>query len=335
MQQYIIRRVLLNIFVLFLVATMVFGALRIDSDHVINTKAAGCFTEVTATATDRERCKDVARADLGLDSSIPKQYWNYMTDLVQLDLGNTFADKKPVLDEIASRAAPSIELGLLQIVVALVVALPIGIISAIRQDQWIDYVLRFVSIFFLGVPVFVVAVFVILITSRYFGQEDPLPFVGDWLGPHGLGWVQIWEDPIDNLKRVSGAALVGGMATGAIIMRFLRSQMLEVMRQDYVRTAWAKGLRERVVIIRHALKNALIPVLTVIGLLLGSVIGGNVILETQYSIDGVGYYVTSAALQFDYPVMQGIVLIVALLLVFINLLVDIAYGWLDPRIRYS
>jgi peptide/nickel transport system permease protein len=328
MQQYIIRRILLNIFVLFLVATMVFGALRIDSDHVVNTKAAGCFQDLSG---DPEQCKVIARADLGLDSSIPEQYWNYMKDLAQLDLGNTFSDKKPVLGEILDRAPPSIELGLLQIVVALVVALPVGVISAIRQDQWIDYILRFFTIFFLGIPVFVVAVFVILITSRWFEGT----IVADWLGPHGLGWVNIWEDPIGNLQRVSGAALVGGMATGAIIMRFLRSQMLEVMRQDYVRTAWAKGLRERVVIIRHALKNALIPVLTVIGLLLGSVISGNVILETIYSIDGVGYYVTSAALQFDYPVMQGIVLVVALLLVFINLLVDITYGWLDPRIRYS
>jgi peptide/nickel transport system permease protein len=328
MQQYIIRRIILNIFVLFLVATMVFAALRIDSDHVVNTKAAGCFTDLTG---DPEQCKAVARADLGLDSSIPSQYWDYMTDILQGDLGNTFSDKKPVLDEILARVAPSIQLGIMQIMIALAIALPVGIISAVRQDQWIDYVLRFITIFFLGIPVFVVAVFVILITSRWF--EGTL--VADWLGPHGLGWVNIWEDPIGNLQRVSGAALVGGLATGAIIMRFLRSQMLEVMRQDYVRTAWSKGLRERVVIVRHALKNALIPVLTVVGLLLGTVISGNVILETIYSIDGVGFYVTSAALQFDYPVMQGIVLIVAFILVFVNLLVDIAYGWLDPRIRYS
>lgn len=328
MQQYIIRRIFLNIFVLFLVATMVFAALRIDSDHVVNTKAAGCFQDLTG---DPEQCKAVARADLGLDSSIPNQYWDYITDILQGDLGNTFSDKKPVLDEILARVAPSIQLGIMQIMIALAIALPVGIISAVRQDQWIDYILRFITIFFLGIPVFVVAVFVILITSRWF--EGTL--VADWLGPHGLGWVNIWEDPIGNLQRVSGAALVGGLATGAIIMRFLRSQMLEVMRQDYVRTAWSKGLRERVVIIRHALKNALIPVLTVVGLLLGTVISGNVILETIYSIDGVGFYVTSAALQFDYPVMQGIVLIVAFILVFVNLLVDIAYGWLDPRIRYS
>jgi peptide/nickel transport system permease protein len=328
MQQYIIRRIILNIFVLFLVATMVFAALRIDSDHVVNTKAAGCFTDLTG---DIEQCKAVARADLGLDSSIPNQYWNYMTDLLRGDLGNTFSDKKPVRDEIFARVAPSIELGILQITIGLAVALPVGIISAVRQDQWIDYVLRFFAIFFLGIPVFVVAVFVILITSRWF--EGTL--VADWLGPHGLGWVNIWEDPIGNLQRVAGAALIGGLATGAIIMRFLRSQMLEVMRQDYVRTAWSKGLRERVVILRHALKNALIPVLTVVGILLGAVISGNVILETLYNIDGVGFYVTSAALQFDYPVIQGIVLIVAFVLVFVNLLVDIAYGWLDPRIRYN
>ena len=137
------------------------------------------------------------------------------------------------------------------------------------------------------------------------------------------------------MQRVTGAALVGGLGAGAVIMRFLRSQMLEVMRQDYVRTAWAKGLRERVVIVRHALKNALIPVLTVVGLLLGAVISGNVILETQYNIPGIGFFVTSAALQGDFPVIQGIVLVVAVMLVFINLMVDIAYGWLDPRICYS
>jgi peptide/nickel transport system permease protein len=328
MQQYIIRRILLNIFVLFLVATMVFAALRIDSDHVVNQKAAGCFQDLTG---DPEQCKAIARADLGLDSSIPSQYWEYMSSLVQGDLGNTFSDRKPVLDEILARVAPSIQLGIMQIMIALMIALPVGIISAVRQDQWIDYILRFVTIFFLGVPVFVVAVFVIIITSQWFEGT----FVSDWLGPHGLGWVNIWEDPIENLQLVFGAALVGGLATGAIIMRFLRSQMLEVMRQDYVRTAWSKGLRERVVILRHALKNALIPVLTVVGLLLGTVISGNVILETIYNIDGVGFYVTSAALQFDYPVLQGIVLIVAFILVFVNLLVDILYGWLDPRIRYS
>jgi peptide/nickel transport system permease protein len=330
MQQYIIRRAFLNIFVLFLVATMVFAALRIDSDHVVNTKAQGCYQDIGGDS-DIDLCKRVAREDLGLAASIPEQYADYMTDLLQGDLGNAFSNKEPVRDQILERAIPSIQLGLLQIAIGLVVALPVGIISAIRQDQWIDYVLRFFTIFLLGIPVFVLAVLVIMATSRWFEGT----FVADWLGPHGSGWVHLWENPVESIKLVFGAALLGGLASGAIIMRFLRSQMLEVMRQDYVRTAWAKGLRERVVIIRHALKNALIPVLTVIGLLLGTVISGNVILETIYNIEGIGFYVTFSALQFDYPVMQGIVLVVALFLVFINLLVDIAYGWLDPRIRYS
>jgi peptide/nickel transport system permease protein len=328
MQQYIIRRTLLNFFVLFLVATMVFGALRIDSSQVVTNRAAACYDP---SPNSIERCNTIAKQELGLDSPILRQYWNFMTDLVQLDLGNAFSNKEPVLDQIRERAIPSIELGLLQIVVALTIALPIGIISAIRQDTWMDYILRFVAIFFLGVPVFIVAIAIITITSRF--AEGT--FIADWLGPHNTGWVEIWENPWQNLKLVTGAALVGGLGTGAVIMRFLRSQMLEVMRQDYVRTAWAKGLRERVVIIRHALKNALIPVLTVIGLLLGTVVSGNVILETIYNIEGIGFYVTFSAAQFDFPVMQGIVLVVALLLVFVNLLVDVAYGWLDPRIRYS
>ena len=329
MQQYIIRRSLLNIFVLFLVATMVFGALRIDSSTIISNRAASCVADVVGS--DPEECRRIAKSELGLNSSVLNQYWSFLVDTVQLDLGDSFYTKSSVLNDIKARALPSVELGLLQLFVALAIALPVGIISAIRQDTWLDYILRFVAIFFLGVPVFIIAIAVITLTSKF--AEGSL--LADWLGPHNTGWVEIWENPYQNLKLVTGAALVGGLGTGAIIMRFLRSQMLEVMRQDYVRTAWAKGLRERVVIIRHALKNALIPVLTVVGLLLGGIVSGNVILETIYNIEGIGFYVVFSAAQFDFPVMQGIVLVVAMLLVFVNLLVDVAYGWLDPRIRYS
>ena len=332
MQQYIIRRSLLNFVVLFLVATMVFCALRIDSSTIVSNRAASCVADVVGA--DPEQCRNIAKSELGLHSSILNQYKDFIVNTVQFDLGESFYTKTSVMKDIRQRALPSIELGLLQIFVALVVALPIGIISAIRQDSWIDYLLRFVAIFFLGIPVFVIAIAVITLTSTI-AEGSFFSFLADWLGPHNTGWVEIWENPIQNLKLVAGAALVGGLGTGAVIMRFLRSQMLEVMRQDYVRTAWAKGLRERVVIVRHALKNALIPVLTVVGLLLGTVVSGNVILETIYNIEGIGFYVTFSAAQFDFPVMQGIVLVIALLLVFVNLLVDVAYGWLDPRIRYS
>jgi peptide/nickel transport system permease protein len=325
MQQYILRRTLLNLVVIFLVATMVFGALRVDPGNIIRERAQGC----TSAATYDE-CTKIAKQELGLDKPLYTQYFNFMTELAQLDLGKSFFTKTAVLGEIKDRAGPSIELGLLQIIVALLVALPIGIVSAIRQDTWVDYILRFVSIAFLGIPVFVLAVLVILGTARY--AEGT--FLPDWLGVHGT-WVDFFDNPIENLKRVAGPALVGGIGTGAIIMRFLRSQMLEVLRQDYVRTAWAKGLRERTIVVRHALKNALIPVLTLIGILLGAIVSGNVVLEYLYTIPGVGYYAVNSIKQFDYPVVQGVVLVVAFTLVFINLLVDIAYGWLDPRIRYS
>ncbi|MBI2912467.1 MAG: ABC transporter permease, partial [Chloroflexi bacterium] len=281
-----------------------------------------------------EQAKKLVRKDLGLDKPILEQYWIYLGDLAQLDLGESFQARDDVTEEIGNRLGPSLELGLLQIIVALVVAVPIGIISAIRQDSIVDYVLRFVSIAFLGIPVFVLAVFVLRGSAIWLDYTPPLTTYKDLFPfpPFETGrGVDVWT----NLQIMFMPAIVGGLGTGAIIMRFLRSQMLEVMRQDYVRTAWAKGLRERVVVFRHALKNALIPVLTVIGLILGGIVSGNVILETLYAIPGIGFYATASIVQGDYPVVQGIVLVVAVALVFVNLLIDVAYAWLDPRIRYG
>jgi peptide/nickel transport system permease protein len=330
-QQYIIRRVLLNFLVIFLVATMVFLALRIDTTNVVRNAAGSCFNGAIGQANGIENCTAIAKAQLGLNHSIPVQYWDYMTKLAVGDFGRSFKSQNPVMGEIRQRVAPTIELGLLEIIVAVIVALPIGIISAIRQDTWVDYILRFVSIGFLGIPIFVIALVTIIVSSRFAGGTV-LP---DWFGPH-QNYYSLASDPYQNLKIMFAPAIIGGLGTGAVIMRFLRSQMLEVLRQDYVRTAWSKGLRERVVIIRHALKNALIPVLTLIGILLGSIVSANIVLETIYTIPGIGNYVVFAVAQNpDFPVIQGIVIVVATTLVFINLLVDVAYGWLDPRIRYS
>lgn len=330
MQQYILRRLLLNFVVLFLVATMIFAALRIDSDTPVSRRAGACASSGDITLA--EQCYDIARAELGLSNSVPRQYWDFMSGLAQGDLGNsTVGNHDPISKEIKERIGASVELGLLQIVVALIIAMPVGIISAIRQDTWIDYFLRFFSIALLGIPVFVVAILSILLLTVYASDT----FLPDWFGPQGH-YASLTEDPQQNIKNMLAPALVGGLGTGAVMMRFLRSQMLEVLRQDYVRTAWAKGLKERVIIVRHALKNALIPVLTIVGILLGSIVSGNVVLEFIYRIPGIGFYVTSAASQNpDFPAVQGVVIVVALSLVFINLLIDVAYGWLDPRIRYS
>ena len=331
MQQYLIRRVLLNFFVLFLVATMVFAALRIDTDTVVSRRAGTCIGN-TISEEAAAQCRFNAKVELGLVDSIPKQYVTFIWDTMRLDLGtSSTGNKDAIIGEIYERAGPSIQLGLMQIVFALAIALPIGVISAVKQDGPMDYFLRFFSILALGIPVFVLAVLVIILTSRY-AQGT---FLADWLGPH-VEYVGPFEDPVQNFKIMFAPAVLAGLGTGAIIMRFLRSQMLEVLRQDYVRTAWAKGLKERVVIIRHALKNAFIPVLTIVGILLGNIVSGNVILEFIYGIPGLGnYIVLNISQNPNFPAVQGVVIVVAMVLVFVNLLIDIAYGWLDPRIRYS
>jgi peptide/nickel transport system permease protein len=318
-QQYIVRRALLNVLVIFMVITMVFLGLRVTPGDFALRQAGAQIPVYSA-----EEATDIVRHDLGLDKPMPKQYWEFVSGLFQGDLGDSFVSKQPVMLELKDRLAPSIELAILQIMVAVIVAVPIGIISAVRQDTWLDYILRLFAIFWLAVPSFFVGVLLLYSLARWAHWSPPITNYKDF-----------FEDPLLNMQAMVLPALAGGLATGAIIMRFLRSQMLEVLRQDYVRTAWSKGLRERVVILRHALKNALIPVLTVISLLLAIVASGNVVLETLFQLPGIGFYVVNAIQQYDYPVVQGVVLVVAAGLVFVNLLVDMAYAWLDPRIRYG
>ncbi len=331
MQQYILRRSILNLLAIFFVVTLIFLLLRINTDHVVTLQAA----QTQAVTPEQEAAaRQQVREDLGLAGSIPEQYKTYLWNLVQGDLGESFQAKEKVTNEIKDRIGPSLELGLLQIMIATLVAIPIGVISAVRQDKFIDYVLRFFAIALLGIPIFVMAIFVLRSSAIYLGYVPPLTEYRDLVPfpPFATGrGVDVWA----NIQIMFMPAIVGGLAEAAIIMRFLRSQMLEVMRQDYVRTAWAKGLKERVVILRHALKNAMIPVLTVVGLLLGIVLSGNVVLETIFVIPGIGLWIVNAIGESDYPIIQGVVLVVAAALVFINLFVDIIYAWLDPRIRYG
>ncbi|MGQ9572705.1 MAG: ABC transporter permease [Dehalococcoidia bacterium] len=319
MQQYIIRRALLNVLVIFMVITMVFLALRVTPGDFALRQAG---TQIPGHSA--EEAMDIVRHDLGLDKPILQQFWDFVSGLFQGDLGDSFVSKQPVMLELKDRLAPTIELAILQMMVAILVAVPVGIISAIRQDTWLDYVLRLFAIFWLAVPSFFVGVLLLYFLARWAHWSPPI-----------TNYKGFFEDPLLNMQAMVLPAVAGGLATGAIIMRFLRSQLLEVLRQDYIRTAWSKGLRERVVVLRHALKNALIPVLTVISLLLATVASGNVVLETLFQLPGIGFYVVNAIQQYDYPVVQGVVLVVAAGLVFVNLLVDMTYAWLDPRIRYG
>ncbi|KPK48304.1 MAG: hypothetical protein AMJ77_00380 [Dehalococcoidia bacterium SM23_28_2] len=302
-----------------MVITMVFLALRVTPGDFAVRQAGAQIPDRSA-----EEAEDIVRHDLGLDKPMPKQYWDFVSGLFRGDLGDSFVSGQPVMVELRERLAPSIELAILQVAVAVLVAVPIGIISAVRQDTWLDYALRLFAIFWLAVPSFFVGVLLLYGLARWAHWSPPI-----------TNYKGFFDDPFLNVQAMVLPAVAGGLAIGAIIMRFLRSQMLEVLRQDYIRTAWAKGLRERVVIMRHALKNALIPVITVISLLLATIASANVVLETLFQLPGIGFYVVNAIQQYDYPVVQGVVLLVAAGLVFVNLLVDVAYAWLDPRIRYG
>jgi len=327
MRGYIAGRLLLSIPTLFFLISVAFLASHAMPDYAVRRVAASYTGKESHDAAVK-----AARQDLGLDKPFWKQYVFYLRDVSRGDLGRSFLTGKPVLHELKTRIPPSFELGILELVVALTLALPIGIISAIRQDSWLDYILRLFSIIWLAVPSFFLAVLLLIFSFKILGWTPPLTTSAyrDF-----FPLTPAPENPIANLKMMAIPAIAGGAATGATIMRLLRSQMLEVLRQDYVRTAWAKGLRERTVVVRHALKNAMIPVVTLVGLVVAALFTGNLIMEQIFQIPGMGLLALTAIKQNDFPVTQGIVLVVAVALVFSNLLVDLTYAWLDPRIRYQ
>jgi peptide/nickel transport system permease protein len=319
MSAYILRRVLLALVTIWIAATLVFLALRLTPQPTAAEQlAAQC--ELAKMAD----CRQIFDREFGLDKPVHEQYSRFMTDLAQGDLGNSFTlGRQPVAGEIKKRIGTSIELGLLQVLTAIAVAVPVGVISAVRQDSWLDYVLRSFSLLWLAVPSFITAVFVLLSLSRWAGWTPIRPDYKDF-----------FEDPIANLQTMIVPALIGGLASGAVLMRFIRTELLEVLRQDYVRTAMSKGLAERVVVMRHALRNAMIPVLTVMGFMIAGIVNGNFILETLFVIPGVGTYAIQGLTTADYPVIQGVALVAATAIIFSNLGVDLAYAWLDPRVTY-
>jgi peptide/nickel transport system permease protein len=317
-QQYIAKRILLSIPVILLVITVVFLFSHLRPDFAEQRAAQGMIGGVGF-----DQAVAAIRAELGTDKPLAEQYGRYLLDTARGDFGTSLMSQKPVVVELKNRLGTSIELGILQILVGLVISIPIGVISAVRQDTWLDYILRFFAVLGLAVPSFYMATILVLFGFNWFG----------W-GPPTTTYRSFFENPSLNLQAMAVPALAGGFAMGAVIMRLLRSQLLEVLRQDYIRTAWAKGLRERAIIARHAMKNALIPVFTIIGLLVGTLFGGNVILESMFSLPGAANFMVISFKQNDLPMVQGTVLLVGIVLVMTNIVVDISYAWLDPRIRY-
>lgn len=320
MSRYFLQRLLLLIPTLLGVTVIAFALLRL-----IPGGAVGALLGDNATP---EQARALTHA-LGLDRPIPIQYLHWLIGVMHGDLGMSLLSQTPVSQEISVRIGWTFELGAFALLFSLIIALPIGILAAVRQDSLLDYAARSSAIAFLAVPSFWLATLLIVYGATGVGLGD---FTLHFTPPLGR---EIAADLGSNLRLVVPPALILGIGLSGAVMRLTRTQMLEVMRQDYVRTAQAKGLRMWIVISRHALRNALIPVITVIGLQVPVLIGGSVVLEQIFSLPGLGYYLVQAVSQRDITAIQGIVLVSASLVILSNLLVDLSYSVLDPRIRHA
>jgi peptide/nickel transport system permease protein len=310
----IIRRLLSLVPTLIFTSIIVFASIRLIPGDVIDLMLA---QNDISTGNDRA----VIEAALGLDQPIYIQYFVWLSDVLNGDLGRSLWQNTPVTEQLALTLPITFELGLLALFVALSVAIPIGIYSAMKQDSVGDYITRSFSLLMLAVPSFWLATLVMVFPSVWWRWAPPLQYT------------PFSEDPIANLAHMSVPAILLGLSLSAVTMRMTRTMMLEVLRQDYIRTARAKGLRENVVIVRHALRNCLIPVVTLVGLQAPLLIGGAVILEQIFVIPGMGLMLLEAVFQRDYPVVTGIFLVVGISILVINLIVDLTYSFLDPKVR--
>ena len=315
MRTYIARRALHGLLVLWLVSLVIFSLVRVlPGDAVI--------MQLDQAAAPTPQTLMRARQELGLERPFLAQYRTWIVGAVHGDLGRSLITRRPVTQELLKRINLTSHLAVMSVIVALLIALPIGVLSAVRQDTTSDYVGRLLAILGLSLPDFWLATVVITFLAIWV----------QWIPP--IGFAPLWEDPARCLGQLVIPALIIGARLAAVSMRMTRSSLLEVLRQDYIRTARAKGTRERAVIVRHALKNAFIPVVTVIGQQFSVLLGGTVIVEFIFLQPGVGSLMLDAVLLRDYTVIQGAVLFFATVIVVTNLLVDLSYAWLDPRIRY-
>jgi peptide/nickel transport system permease protein len=300
--------------VLFGVSVLVFGLMRLIPGDAVDVMMG-------QVRLDPETAESLRRL-FGIDVPIWKQYLTWMEAILSGDLGRSIRSGRPVTTEIWSALGPTVQLAILSTLVGCVIAIPAGIVSAVRQNSWADAVVTLLSYVGISMPVFWLGTLLILGLSVRF----------TWL-PAG-GYVSVFDDVGESLRTAALPAVTLGLGFAALLMRIVRSAMLETLRQDYVRTARAKGLRERVVLLRHVLRNVLIPVLTVIGLQFGWLLGGSVIAEQVFVRPGIGRLLLNAIFARDYPIVQGVALLFAVIFLTMNLLVDVAYSFVDPKIRY-
>ncbi|WP_395709059.1 ABC transporter permease [Reyranella sp.] len=317
MQAYIVRRLLALVPTLFFASVIVFVTVRLIPGDIIDLMLSQ--NDIAAAKMGREQLEKA----LGLDQPMWLQYGRWIGGiLLEGNFGKSLWQSTPVAEQLMARLPITFELGAMALIVGLMVAIPIGVYSAVRQDSGGDYVARSFSILMLAVPSFWIGTMVMVFPSIWWGWSPPIQFVA------------FSKDPLANLSQMVIPAIILGLALSALTMRLTRTMMLEVLRQDYIRTAWAKGLGEKLVVARHALRNALIPVVTLIGLQAPLLIGGAVIMEQIFVIPGMGLLLLDAVSQRDYPVITGVFLIVGVAVMIINLLVDLSYGLLDPKVRY-
>lgn len=313
MQYIIARRALLSLPTLLIVSFVIFALIRIDTEAAVAARLGEGYTPEASAQLKRE---------LGLDRPIATEYLRWLSKVLRGDLGTSLYSYRPVADEVFPKVAVTLELAFLAVVISAVTGIPLGILSAIRQDTFFDYFGRSIAVLALSVPGFVVATIVLTLLAVRFS----------WIPP--TQYRVPWDDPWHNLQQFLLPAAILSLASSASVMRYTRTMMLEVLRQDYVRTAWAKGLRERQVIIRHAIRNAMLPVITVLGLTMAFLVGGTVIFETLFTLDGVGRLLIRGVYERDFPLVQAVTLLFAVAVILINLVVDISYALLDPRTRF-
>ncbi len=321
MGTYIIRRLFGMIPILIGISIIVFLIMRLLPGDVAAMILMGGGEDSTSGASAEAVAE--LREQLGLNAPLWKQYTDWMWGIVRLDAGNSLWTDRPVFEEIASRLPLTLELAVMGLSLSLLIAIPVGVISALKQNSWVDYLFRSISIAGLALPSFWLATMLILGLTVWFNWTPPLGYVG------------FTQDPVKNMQQLFLPALVIGYSNAAVIARMTRSAMLEVLREDYVRTAWAKGLNLRSILSVHALRNAMLPILTLAAIELGNLLSGTVVMETIFTLPGIGRYLIDAIFHRDYPVVQTIILLMGVMIVTLNLLVDILYGVLDPRIRYS
>ncbi len=318
MTQYLIRRLLYIVPILLGASILIFALIRIAPGDI-----AVLIMEGGGAGTASQEQVEKLRIELGLNKPIHEQYFDWLGHIVKLDMGKSLWTNRPIIEEIKSKYPITMQMAVIAVLLSLVIAIPVGVLSAIYQDTWIDYCFRIFTVTGLAIPNFWMGILIILALVAWFQYTPP------------LGFVPFWVDPWKNFQQMVWPSVALGYRLSAIVSRMTRSQMLEVLRQDYIRTARAKGLTARVIVYRHALKNALLPVVTITGVQLGALLGGTVVTETVFNIPGMGRQLIEAINFRDYPMVEAIVLISALTFAFLNLLVDLMYVWLDPRVKYT